>query len=206
MLHEVEEAFSFNESDEKDILLSREQAQMPIICVKKRRRKRGRRSGCLLRIRRRASKHPLPSVLLDNMQSLENRIDDLRLRLSYQRDIKNCNILCFTESWLNDDTDNIELAGFSMHRQNRDATSGKTRDGGVCLFVNNSWCAKEVSRYCSPEVEYLMISCRPHNLPREFSSILFIVVYLPPQTDAGHRSYVHFPTRSHGLQATSTLS
>ena len=57
------------------------------------------------------------------------------LRLSHQQDIKNCNILCFTEMWLNEETDNIELAGFSMHRQNRDATSGKTRDGGVCLFV-----------------------------------------------------------------------
>uniref|UniRef100_A0A8C7UD99 Dystrobrevin n=1 Tax=Oncorhynchus mykiss TaxID=8022 RepID=A0A8C7UD99_ONCMY len=38
------EAFSFNESDEKDILLSREQAQIPVICVKKRQSKRGRRS------------------------------------------------------------------------------------------------------------------------------------------------------------------
>ena len=133
--HELEEAFS---SNEKDILLSREQAQIPVICMKKRRRKRGRRSSCLLRIRRRASKLPLPSVLLANMQSLENKIDDLRL--SYQWDIKNCNILYFTELWLNDDTDNIELAGFSMHRQNREeATSGKTRVGG--LFVNNSWCA-----------------------------------------------------------------
>ena len=44
---------------------------------------------------------------------------------------------------------------------------------------------KEVSRHCSPEVEYLMISCRPHYLPREFSSILFIAIYLPPQTDLG---------------------
>ena len=29
------------------------------------------------------------------------------------------------------------------------------------------------------------MSCRPHYLPRKFSSILFIVVYLPPQTDSG---------------------
>ena len=72
--HKLVEAFSINESDEsdvKDILLSREQAQIPIICVKRRWRKRGRRSGCLLRIRRRASKPPLPSILLANMQSLE---------------------------------------------------------------------------------------------------------------------------------------
>ena len=60
------------------------------------------------------------------MQSLEKKIDDLRL--SYQRD---------TESWLNDGTEHIELEGFSMHWKNRDATIGKTRGGGVCLFVNN---------------------------------------------------------------------
>jgi hypothetical protein len=29
-----------------------------------------------------------------------------------------------------------------------------------------------------------MISCRPHYLPIEFSSILFIALYLPLQTDA----------------------
>ena len=36
-----------------------------------------------------------------------------------------------------------------------------------------------------PEVEYLMISCRPHYLPREFSSVFFVAVYIPPQTEAG---------------------
>ena len=30
-----------------------------------------------------------------------------------------------------------------------------------------------------------MISCRPHYLPREFSSVFFVAVYIPPQTDAG---------------------
>ena len=153
----------------KDILLSRERNQIPVICVKKRQRERGLAANCKL---------PLLTFLLANMQSLENQMYDLQSRLYYQPDIKNCNILCFTESWLNNDTDNIELAGFSIHRQNREATSGKTRSRGVSLFVNNSWCMmsniKEVLRYCSPEVEYLKISCRPHYLPREFSSILFV--------------------------------
>ena len=67
----------------------------------------------------------------------------------------NCNTFCFTESLLNNDMDNVQLAGFSVHRQDRTATSGKTRGGGVCLFVNNSWCAmsniKEVSRFCAPD-------------------------------------------------------
>jgi hypothetical protein len=33
-----------------------------------------------------------------------------------------------------------------------------------------------------------MISCRPNYLTREFSSILFAAVYLPPQTDAGTKT------------------
>ena len=33
-----------------------------------------------------------------------------------------------------------------------------------------------------------MIRCRPHYLPRELSSILFVAVYLPPQPDAGTKT------------------
>ena len=33
-----------------------------------------------------------------------------------------------------------------------------------------------------------MIHCRPHHLPREFSAIFFVDVYLPPQTDAGTKT------------------
>ena len=47
---------------------------------------------------------------------------------------------------------------------------------------------KVVSRYCSPEVEYLMISCRPHYLPKELSSIFFIDFYLPQQTESGTKT------------------
>ncbi|CDQ56629.1 unnamed protein product [Oncorhynchus mykiss] len=130
-----------------DILLSREQAQIPGICVKRRQRKRGQRAVCLLRIRRQSNKPPLPSILLANVRSLEKEIDDLRGRLNYQWDIQNCNILCFTESWLNDDTINIQLAGYTLYWQDRTTASGKTRGGGLCTFVNNSWCtiSKEVS-------------------------------------------------------------
>ena len=109
------------------------------------------------RIRRRSNNPPLPSILLPNVQSLDNKIDELRRRLNYQQDIKNCNILCFTESWLNDDI-NIQLAGYTMYRQDRTAASGKTRCGGLCVIVNSSWCtiSKEVSSYC------------------------FVAVYIPP--------------------------
>ena len=33
-----------------------------------------------------------------------------------------------------------------------------------------------------------MISCRPHYLLRDFSSVFFVSVYIPPQTDAGTKT------------------
>ena len=68
--------------------------------------------------------------------------------------------------------------------------SSKTRGGGLCIFLNNSWCAisKEVSSYCSPEVEYFMMCCRSHYLLRVFSSVFFVAVYIPPQSEAGTKT------------------
>jgi hypothetical protein len=48
--------------------------------------------------------------------------------------------------------------------------------------------SEEVSGFLLPEVEYLMISWRPHYLPREFSSVFFVAVYIPPQTEAGTKT------------------
>ena len=36
-----------------------------------------------------------------------------------------------------------------------------------------------------------MITCRPHYLPREISSIFFVAVYLPPQTEAGTKTLLN---------------
>ena len=41
---------------------------------RRRRRRRGRRAGLLVRLRRREGKTPLPSILLANVQSIENKI------------------------------------------------------------------------------------------------------------------------------------
>jgi hypothetical protein len=48
-------------------------------------------------------------------------MDDQRLRLSYQWDFKNGNILCFTESLLNNNTDNLVMAAVPV----QGSTSGE---------------------------------------------------------------------------------
>jgi hypothetical protein len=110
---ELEEDFFFHESDGKDVLQIPEQALIPVIRWRKKLRFCGKRLACLVRICLVANL-PLPSVLLANVQSLENKWDELKACLSYQRDIKNCNILCFTESWLNDNMNNIQLVDYTL--------------------------------------------------------------------------------------------
>ena len=79
---------------------------------KQRHRKRGRRSGLLVRLRRRAHRAPLPSILLAKVQSLNNKVDEIGARVAFQRDIRDCKVLCFTETWLTRDSlsESVQLA------------------------------------------------------------------------------------------------
>ncbi len=157
---------------------------------RRRKKHRGRRAGIRNRLRKRAHSPPLPSILLANVQSLENKMDDLRARISFQRDIRECNILCLTETWLTPmvpDTAVTPSDNFSVLRMDRTAEAGKTKGGGVCFKINRKWCdsrnISNLSRSCSPHLEHLSIICRPFYLPREFTSIIVTAVYIPPHAD-----------------------
>ena len=56
----------------------------------------------------------------------------------------------------------------------------------MCFLINNNWCVDNrlLSRSCTPELETLSIKCRPYYLPREFSSLILTVVYIPPDAEA----------------------
>ena len=100
-----------------------------------------------------------------------------------------CNVMFFTETWLNNDipTSAVELEGRSIFRADRTvATTGKSRGGGLCIYVNKTWCMDcvTVSAHCSADLEYLIVRCRPFYLPREFSCIVAIAVYVPPDANS----------------------
>ncbi|KAK1806971.1 hypothetical protein P4O66_005464, partial [Electrophorus voltai] len=69
----------------------------------------------------------------------------------------------------------------------RTADSGKSRGGGVCAMVNNSWCNNAnvvtLARSCSPNLELLALKLRPFYLPGEFTSVIINTVYIPPQAN-----------------------
>ncbi len=152
----------------------------------------GKCAGIRNTLRERAHSPPLPSILLINVQSLVNKMDDLRARRSFQRDIRDCNILCLTETWLTPsvpDTTVTPSDNFNFLRMDRTAEAGKTKGGGVCFMINKKWCDPRyisiLSRSCSPHLEHLSIICRPFYLPREISPIIVTAVYISPQADTG---------------------
>ncbi len=75
-----------------------------------------------------------------------------------------------------------------MHRSDRTKElTGKSRGGGVCFYINNSWCDERnlhfIKSFCSPDLEFHMLLCRPFWLPREFTAIIITAVYIPPQAN-----------------------
>jgi len=111
---------------------------------------------------------------------------------SFQRDIRDCNILCLSETWFTTSVRDAAVTpseNFSVLRMDRTAEAGKSKGEGVCFMINKKCCdprnISTLSRSCSPHLEHLSIICRPFYLPLEFSSIIVTAVYIPPQADIG---------------------
>ena len=53
-------------------------------------------------------------------------------------------------------------------------------------MINQRCCndSSILSTTCSPELETLIIKCKPFYLPREITSVVMVGVYIPPQANA----------------------
>ncbi len=64
------------------------------------------------------------------------------------------------------------------------SSQGKAEGGGVCFYINNSWCNERnihsIKSFCSPDLEFHTLLCRPFWLPRDFTAIIITAVYIPP--------------------------
>ena len=155
-----------------------------IIKTLKWKRKRGKRGGVRQRIRRRGHRPPLPTIILSNVRSLRNKIDTLAALAKFDTDYRNSCVICLTETWLlpSDTNSSVTLDNFTLFRNDRDSSLGKSKGGGVCIYVNDRWC-KTVNvnnQINTHDIELLSLSLRPHYLPREFNIVHIVVVYIPP--------------------------
>ena len=100
-------------------------------------KKRCRKGGVRRRNSKRGCRPVLPSVIMGNVQSISNKMEELYACLRL-RVFRNCSMMCFTETWLNDKIPDPTLDGFSLTRADRDnVITGKSKGGSVCVYFNN---------------------------------------------------------------------
>ncbi len=170
-------------------------ASEPFVWVAQLRKRRRRRKKRKKSWRSRQTETAcFPTILLANVQSLDNKLCELRARISYQRETRDCCVICLTETWMSAMVPDsaIKLTGFSVHRSDRTKElTGKSRGGGVCFYINNLWCDERnihsIISFCSPDLEFHTLLCRPFWLPREFTAIIITaVIYTPKPTQTRH--------------------
>ncbi|KAJ8046645.1 hypothetical protein HOLleu_05396 [Holothuria leucospilota] len=123
---------------------------------------------------------------MGNVQSLKNKMDELHSCVRYLQEFRQISLMSFTETWLDGSVaDNcVSIDGFKLVRGDRDLNlAEKQKGGGVCLYVNEQWCHPNnvtVKHYsCTTNVEILAVGLRPYYLPREFSHVIHLTVYVP---------------------------
>ncbi|KAI3363965.1 hypothetical protein L3Q82_001559 [Scortum barcoo] len=128
------------------------------------------RLGSSARARRRRYRPVLPSIIMGNVRSLPNKMDELAALTRHQREYRIgsaascCSLRDVADCALTPDTA-AELDGFHT------PTDGRTE-------------ARRAEQHCCKDIELLAVSMRPYYLPREFTHALVVVVYVPPSANA----------------------
>ena len=86
---------------------------------------------------------PHPSIILANVQSLRNKVDELQAKVKFLSEYRSACFLALTETWLKDQDplSDFELDCFGEPVcLDRDSTvMGKSLGGGLCLYINKKY-------------------------------------------------------------------
>lgn len=95
--------------------------------------------GVWARPKANSSRPPFPTIFLSIARWICSNMDEMHLRLVTQWTIYNCCSMIFTETWSDSTTPDeaIELEGCTAYRT---TNSCKKTGGGLCIYINNSWC------------------------------------------------------------------
>lgn len=156
-----------------EILMFQKQAET--LC---KRQKWGKRAGLLAKLKANASRPAITSLFLSNVRALDDKLDLLRLKC--QDELQECCVMVLVETWLSSSMPDsgFQLDGRIFFCSDQNQLSGKTRGGGLGIYVHKGWCTNcsVVGSHCSEAVEHLTIKCRPHYLPREFTAVFTVAV------------------------------
>ncbi|XP_077471012.1 endothelin receptor Ba isoform X3 [Stigmatopora argus] len=105
-----------------DQLLALRNTWMPLdLPAELKRKRRGCRAGQKCQERKRCFRPSIPSIIIGNIRSLPNKMEELKALTKIQRQYRKICIMCFTETWLNELTPDslVSLDGFQLFRHSR---------------------------------------------------------------------------------------
>lgn len=108
-------------------------------------------------------------MIIGKVRSLANKIDELEILTRYMHEYRETCLMRFSQIWLNASIPDsaLHIPYFELVRGDRTREPGKTRGGGVCLYINSKWCqnwtVKDVT--CKPDIELISVGLRPFYLP-----------------------------------------
>lgn len=133
-------------------------------------------------MKRRDSWLILPAIALANLlRSSLNKREELSTLLKFNQPYQQSSLLCFTETWLTEDTE-LQLNNSNIIHFDRDVLrTGKSIGGRLCMAVNSKWATNFTVREIESckHYELMTVSIRPHYLPQEFSQLTVILAYIP---------------------------
>lgn len=108
---------------------------------------------------------------------LAPKIDELRHYITYS----NLDLICLTETWLQEHIHNnvVAISGFNL--LHRDRKYGQ--HGGVCIYIRDSIQFSLLDDLFEPSFEVIWVKIRPDRLPRGFSNVIVGTVYHPPSSN-----------------------
>lgn len=130
---------------------------------RRRQRSKDRKQRRMSRLKRQPHRPPLPNIILSNVRSIVHKMNEMELLLVSNKSVRDCCVLLISETWLHPmipDTA-VQLAGRTLHHLDQSKDSGKSRGGGLCVYVHADWCTDSwvIHSYCSPDLESCVDRC-----------------------------------------------
>lgn len=114
-------------------------------------------------------------------------MDNMELLIANNNSLRDCCVIIITETWLHQGIPDaaVQLASRILYRGDRTMDSGKSKGGGLCMYVLNDWCSQSriIESHCSPDIESMTVIFRPFHLPRELTVVVVTAVYIPPDAN-----------------------
>ena len=120
------------------------------------------------RERKRRFKAAFPSIIMENLRSLANKMGELEALTRKNLEFQQCSLMCFTETWLQEIISRLQhLSAWISDNKGGQKYEEERKKQRSCRFCKPGH-ATVKHCFCSPDIELLAVSLCPHYLPRVY--------------------------------------